>query len=125
MLKIKKGLVNILEENRNNNEPEEAVPQPPQPQTPQIHTAFKFNELETPQPPQLLRSIEPAVQAPKPPAPAPEEDWGELLIKLLATAPGDVAQKLTACIDREVLMKLLEKRDDPYLKVALLLLTKK
>jgi hypothetical protein len=121
MLKIKKGLVNILE---NNNEPEEALPQPPQPQTPQsVRTALKFSEPEAlPQTPQLLRSAEPAVQ---PPASAPAEDWGELLIKLLATAPEDVAQKLISCIDREVVAKALQRRDDPYLKVALLLLTKK
>jgi len=130
MLKIKKGLVNILEENRN-NEPGEA-PQPPQPQTPQIHTALKLNEPEeVPQPPQLHRSAEPAVQ---PPAPAPRQaarqvgdqvGWEEHLIQALAKAPDDVAQKLATCIDREVLMKVLQRREDPYLKVALLLLTKK
>ena len=118
MLKIKKGLSNILE--NSNNEPEEA-PQPPQ-------SVYKLNEQETApgQPPHLLRSVEPA-QAPQPPAPAPRqaEDWGELLIRLLASAPEDVAQKLAACIDREVLMKVLQRREDPYLKVALLLLTKK
>ena len=115
MLKIKKGLVNILEENRINNEPGEA-PQPPQ-------SVYKLNEQETApgQPPHLLRSVEPA-QAPQPPAPA--EDWGGLLIKLLATAPEDVALKLASCIDREMLMKVLERRNDPYLKVALLLLKK-
>jgi hypothetical protein len=131
MLKIKKGLVNILEENRNNNEPEEAVPQPPQPQTPQsVHTALKFNELETPQPPQLLRSIEPAVQPPPPRQAARQVcdqiGWEEHLMLALAKAPEDVAQKLAACIDREVLMKvLLQRGDDPYLRVALLLLIKK
>ncbi|MFZ8809349.1 MAG: hypothetical protein ACO2PN_14745 [Pyrobaculum sp.] len=129
MLKIKKGLVNILEENRNNNEPEEAAPQPPQPQTPQTHTALKLNELETPQPPQLLRSIEPAVQPPPPRQAArqvcDQVGWEEHLMLALAKAPEDVAQKLVALIDREVLMKVLEKRDDPYLRVALLLLTKK
>jgi len=121
MLKIKKGLVNILEENRNNNEPE-AAPQPPQPQTPQPHTALKLNELETPQPPQLLRSIElaPPRQAARQ---ACEIGWEEHLMLALAKAPEDVAQKLVALIDREVLMKVLEKRDDPYLRVALLLLT--
>jgi hypothetical protein len=119
MLKIKKGLANILE---NNGEPEEA----PQPQTPQsVRTVLKLNEQEeAPQAPQLLRSVEPAVQAPQPPAPAPAEDWGELLIRLLASAPEDVAQKLTACIDREVLLKVVERRNDPYLKVVLLLLKK-
>ncbi len=109
MLKIKKGLVNILE--NNNNEPEEAAPQPPQPQTPQ-------HVQQTAQ--------APAVQPPQPPAtPRQAEDWGELLIKLLASAPEDVAPKLASCIDREVLMKVLQRREDPYLKVALLLLTKK
>jgi hypothetical protein len=122
MLKIKKGLANILE---NNNNGQEEAPQPPQP--PQS-VALKLNEQEAaPQASQLLRSVEPAVQPPQPPASTPRqaEDWGELLIKLLASAPEDVAQKLTACIDREVLLKVLEKRNDPYLKVALLLLTKK
>jgi len=47
------------------------------------------------------------------------------LVKLLASAPEDVAQKLAACIDREVLLKALQRRDDPYLKVALLLISKK
>ena len=122
MLKIKKGLANILE-NHNNNEPEEA----PQPQPPQsVRTVLKLNEQEA-APGHLLRSVEPAVQAPQPPAPAPRqaEDWGELLVKLLASAPEDVAQKLAACIDREVLLKALQRRDDPYLKVALLLISKK
>lgn len=105
MLKIKKGLANILENYDNNNEPEAA-----------------------PQPPQLLRSAEPAV--PQPPAPAPRHvgdqmGWEEHLIQALAKAPEDVAQKLATCIDREVLlMALLQRRDDPFLKVALLLLKK-
>jgi hypothetical protein len=127
MLKIKKGLVNILEENRNNNEPEEAAPQPPQPQTPQsVHTAFKLNELETPQPPQLLRSIEPTPPRQAARQACDQVGWEEHLMMALAKAPEDVAQKLVALIDREVLMKLLLQRgDDPYLRVALLLLTKK
>jgi hypothetical protein len=124
MLKIKKGLVNILEENRNNNEPE-AAPQPPQPQTPQTHTALKLNELETPQPPQLLRSIEPAPPRQTARQACDQIGWEEHLMMALAKAPEDVAQKLVALIDREVLMNVLEKRDDPYLRVALLLLTKK
>jgi hypothetical protein len=130
MLKIKKGLVNILEENRNNNEPEEAAPQPPQPPTPQsVRTALKLNEQEAvlPQTPQLFRGAEPA---PQPPAPVPRQvgdqiGWEEHLIQALAKAPDDVAQKLATCLDREVLMKVLQRREDPYLKVALLLITKK
>ncbi len=105
MLKIKKGLANILE---NNNEPEEAALLPPQPQTPQhIQT-----QMQASQPPAASRQ-------------AAAEDWEELLIKLLASAPEDVALKLATCIDREVLLKVLQHREDPYIKVALLLLMKK
>jgi hypothetical protein len=102
MVLKKKSLTHILE---NNNEPEE---------TPQ---ASQHVQLQTVQPP--------ATQPPAASRQAVAEDWGELLIKLLASAPEDVAQKLASCIDREVLLKVLEKRDDPYLKVALLLLAKK
>jgi hypothetical protein len=115
MLKIKKGLINILEENRNNNEPEEP-PQPPQ------HVQTQEPQPQTPQQPHVQT---PAVQPLAVSRQAAAEDWGDLLIKLLASAPADVAQKLAACIDREVLLKVLEKRDDPYLKVALLLISKK
>jgi hypothetical protein len=102
MVLKKRSLTHILE---NNSEPEEAAPQPPQ--TPQIQT-----------------------QAAQPPASAPRQvgdqiGWEEHLIQALAKAPDDVAQKLAACIDREVLMTaLLQRRDDPFLKVALLLLKK-
>jgi formate dehydrogenase maturation protein FdhE len=108
MVLKKKSLTHILE---NNNEPEEA-PQAPQPQTSQ-HVQLQTVQTPAAQPPAAPRQA------------SSEADWGELLIKLLASAPEDVAQKLAACIDREVLLKVLEKRDDPYLKVALLLLTKK
>jgi hypothetical protein len=103
MLKIKKGLANILENHDNNNEPEETLPQPSQ-------------HIQT--------------QAAQPPASAPRQvgdqiGWEEHLIQALAKAPDDVAQKLATCIDREVLlMALLKRRDDPYLKVALLILKK-
>ena len=120
MLKIKKGLATILE--NSNNEPEEA-PQPPQ----YVQTQIMQTQVPQPQTPQ---HVQPHVQTPaaQPPAAsrqAAAEDWGELLIRFLASAPADVAQKLAACIDREVLLKVLEKRDDPYLKVALLLISKK
>jgi hypothetical protein len=58
MLKIKKGLANILE---NNNEPGEEAPQP---QTQSVRTALKLNEQDAA--PQLLRSVEHAVQPPQP-----------------------------------------------------------
>ncbi len=61
----------------------------------------------------------------KPETPQPSEDWRDLLVRLISTAPEDVAQKLVGCLDREVITKALEKKNDPYLKVALMLLTKK
>jgi hypothetical protein len=101
MLKIKKGLANILE---NNNEPEAA--------SQHVQTQI--------------------AQAPQPPAPqaaawqvGDQIGWEEHLIQALAKAPDDVAQKLATCIDREVLLRaLLKRRDDPYLKVAFLILKK-
>jgi len=65
-----------------------------------------------------------AFEAPQPGASAPSEDWGELLVRLLASAPEDVAQKLVGCLDKEVLIKVLERWSNPYLKVALMLITK-
>ncbi len=103
MVLKRRSLASIFEENYN-NELEETL-QVSQSQTPW--------QMQVSQPPAASRQ-------------AAAEDWGELLIRLLASAPEDVAQKLAACIDREVLhMALLKRRDDPYLKVALLLLSKK
>ncbi len=114
MLKIKKGLVNILE--NNNNEPE-AAPLPPQLETPQhVHQHVQVQMAQPPdaQPPAASRQV------------GDQTGWEEHLIQALAKAPEDVAQKLASCIDQEVLLRaLLQRRDDPYLKVALLLLTKK
>jgi hypothetical protein len=64
-------------------------------------------------------------EAPQLGASASSEDWRDLLVRLISTAPEDVAQKLVWCLDREVITKALEKKNDPYLKVALMLLTKK
>jgi hypothetical protein len=66
-----------------------------------------------------------ASQAAEPETSQPSEDWRDLLVRLISTAPEDVAQKLVGCLDREVITKALEKKNDPYLKVALMLLTKK
>jgi len=73
-----------------------------------------------PAPSSALRPAAPALTASQ--ADASEADWGELLVRLLASAPEDVAQKLVGCLDREVIARALERRSDPYLKVALLLL---
>ena len=99
----------------------------------------KIADLDTGEPTQttsLQQAAQPTASSPQP-APAaasqteaagPEasqlEDWRDLLVRLLSTAPEDVAQKLVGCLDREVITKALEKKNDPYLKVALMLLTK-
>jgi len=90
----------------------EPTPQPAALQpAPALATSASTAEPEVPQPA--------ASETPQP------EDWGELLVRLISTAPEDVAQKLVGCLDREVITKALEKKNDPYLKVALMLLTKK
>ena len=78
------------------------------------------------QPAPALATSAPAAEpvAPQPGA-QPSEDWGELLVRLLASAPEDVAQKLVGCLDKEVIIKVLERWSDPHLKVALMLITKK
>jgi hypothetical protein len=82
---------------------------------------------QAPQPAALQHT--PALATPAPAyaseAPQPSEDWGELLVRLLASAPEDVAQKLVGCLDKEVIIKALERWSDPRLKVALMLITKK
>jgi hypothetical protein len=92
----------------------------------------KIADLDTGEPTQ-----QPAASSPQPalatPAPAAEpaapqpgaEDWGELLVRLLASAPEEVAQRLVGCLDKEVIIKVLERWSDPHLKVALMLITKK
>jgi hypothetical protein len=87
-----------------------AQPAPLRP-TPALATSASADKPETPQPGAS--------------APQPSEDWGELLVRLLASAPEDVAQKLVGCLDKEVIIKVLERWSDPYLKVALMLITKK
>jgi len=75
-------------------------------------------------PPAPSSALRPATLVPAA-ADADAEDWRDLLVRLLSTAPEDVAQKLVGCLDREVITKALERRNDPYLKVALMLITKK
>jgi len=116
VLKIKRGLANLLEggTDRGNDasrngpaaEEEAAAPQRVQPQVPQAPPA--------PQP--ASRQAAPQL--------APDVGWEEHLIQALAKAPEDVAQRLASCMDREVLLRALQHREDPYLKVALLLIKK-
>jgi hypothetical protein len=100
MVLKKRSLTHILEENHN-NEPEE---------TPQLQTS---QHIQPPAPQAAAWQV------------GDQIEWEEHLIQALAKAPDDVAQKLATCIDREVLLRaLLKRRDDPYLKVALLILKK-
>jgi hypothetical protein len=98
----------------------------------------KIADLDTGEPTQQPAALQPTpalatsapaaeLKAPQPgaSAPQPSEDWGELLVRLLASAPEDVAQKLVGCLDKEVIIKVLERWSDPHLKVALMLITKK
>jgi hypothetical protein len=119
VLKIKRGLANLLEggTDRGNDasrselaaEEEAAAPQAPQRVQPQVPQA-------PPAPQPASRQAAPQL--------APDVGWEEHLIQALAKAPEDVVQRLASCIDREVLLKVLQHREDPYLKVALLLIKK-
>ena len=98
----------------------------------------KIADLDAGEPTQaasLQQAAQPAASSPQPalatPAPAaepeasqPSEDWRDLLVRLLASAPEDVSAQLINCLSRDVLIKALEKKSDPYLKVALLMLKK-
>ena len=97
MLRLKKGLADMLEQDTNNNALAES-------------------------PPQMADAQQAASAHPQTTS---DSEWGQLLIKLLAAAPEDVAHKLVNCLDINLIAKMLEERGhDPYLKVALLLLKK-
>lgn len=51
------------------------------------------------------------------------EKWQDCLVKALAEMPQELAAKILPSLPREIIIKALEGRDDPYLKLALLLLT--
>jgi len=99
----------------------------------------KIADLDTGEPTQttsLQQAAQPTASSPQPALAAasqteaaePEapqlEDWRYLLVRLLASAPEDVSAQLINCLSRDVLIKALEKKNDPYLKVALLMLKK-
>ncbi len=100
MLKLKKGLANMFDETNNNATVDESP----------LQLAYDTQQMVSVQPQPTTSSSE----------------WGELLIKLLATAPEDVALRLVSCLDSNLIAQMLEeKKKDPYLKVALLLLSQK
>jgi hypothetical protein len=101
MLKLKKGLANMFEQDTNSSVTADESP---------LQPAYDAQQMVSVQPQPTVSSSE----------------WGELLIRLLATAPEDVAHRLVNCLDSNLIAQLLEeRRNDPYLKVALLLLTHK
>ena len=102
---------------------EQAASAASQPAAPQPAVPPAPSSALRPAAPALAASQADASDAPRPAA--SEADWGELLVRLLASAPEDVAQKLVGCLDREVIARALERRSDPYLKVALMLIAKK
>jgi hypothetical protein len=106
MLKLKKGLVNMLEQDTNNNP----------------YAAEEFPLQPTPQPVHETQQVTTARLQPT----TSHSEWRELLIEFLATAPEEVALKLVSCLDNNLIVQMLEeKKNDPYLKVALLLLSQK
>jgi len=101
MLKLKKGLANMFDDASNSAYATDES---------QFQPAYDAQQMVSVQP-------QPAASG---------SEWGELLIRLLATAPEDVAYRLVSCLDSNLITQLLEeRRNDPYLKVALLLLTHK
>lgn len=54
-----------------------------------------------------------------------EESWQECLVKALVEMPSDIADKVISALPPEVLLNMLQSREDPYIKLALLLLNKR
>jgi len=50
------------------------------------------------------------------------QSWVECLVRALSEMPQDVAKRILEAVPREVVLKTLSERDDPYVKLALLLL---
>ncbi len=107
MLRLKKGLTNILEDASDN----EYIADESQFQL--MHDSRQTTSTQV-QPMRQVMNVQPR--------PATHE-WEELFIKFLAAAPEDVAYRLVNCLDTNLLIQMLEgKKNDPYLRVALLLL---
>ncbi|MCU7788235.1 hypothetical protein ODS41_09965 [Pyrobaculum sp. 3827-6] len=55
----------------------------------------------------------------------PSENWVELLVRAIASMPEDLAVRIVSCIPQDYAVKILSSVSDPYVKFALILLTKK
>lgn len=51
-----------------------------------------------------------------------ESNWQDCLIRALVEMPTQLAQEILKTIPKDILLKMLENRDDPYIKLAILLL---
>ncbi|MCU7788858.1 hypothetical protein ODS41_13145 [Pyrobaculum sp. 3827-6] len=56
---------------------------------------------------------------------AHSENWVELLVRAIASMPEDLATRIVSCIPQDYAVKILSSVSDPYVKFALILLTKK
>ena len=110
MLKLKKGLTNILEDENNNAYAADEYQLQP------IHDSRQIANIQ----------LQPMRQTTSTQFQPTTHEWEDLFIKLLAVAPEEVAYRLVGCLDTSLLIQILaEKKNDPYLKVALLLLSQK
>ncbi|MCU7786334.1 hypothetical protein ODS41_00100 [Pyrobaculum sp. 3827-6] len=55
----------------------------------------------------------------------PSEGWVDLLVRAIASMPEDLATRIVNCIPQDYAVKILSSVSDPYVKFALILLTKK
>ncbi len=110
MLKLKKGLANVIE---SISDKEYTVEES---QTESAYDLRQTTSMQVHQPTRHATSVQFRSSA---------NEWEELLVKLLAMAPEDVAYRLVNCLDVSSIVQMLEqKKNDPYVKVALLLLKK-
>ena len=116
VLKIKRGLANLLEGGVNSGDSRDE-PAAAASYSASLQTGAAEEEAPQRAQPQAPQAAQPASRQA-----APDVGWEEHLIQALAKAPEDVAQRLASCMDREVLLRALQRREDPYLKVALLLI---
>lgn len=67
----------------------------------------------------------PALPPEPPPEPAQEpvhDDWKHYLAIAIANMPDEIASKMAKCLGKDLLLDIVKSRNDPYLKLAILLL---
>jgi len=72
---------------------------------------------------EAVAAAAPALKAEGPgPAERGGAGWRDCLVRALVEMPPEVAERVMSALPREVLIEVLKGRDDPYLKLALMLL---